>query len=91
MKRRKWTPKEKAMIVISGLKGRKTIAALCADYKITQVQYYKWREQFLSNASSAFEQKEMDKKTTYLEQENIQLKTMVGELLIELKKSEEWG
>ena len=45
MKRRKWKPEQKALIVLEGLKGR-PIGDLCAEHEISQAQYYQWRDQF---------------------------------------------
>jgi len=90
MKRRKWTPKEKAMIVLLGLKEKQSIADICIEHQISQSQYYQWRDQFLSHSQQAFEHEKSDKKVVFLEKEHAKLKTMIGELTIELKKSEEW-
>jgi putative transposase len=54
MKRRKWKPEQKALIVLEGLKGR-PLGDLCAEHEISQAQYYQWRDQFLANAAKAFE------------------------------------
>ena len=54
MKRQKWISSMKALIVLKGLKGR-PVAELCLGHEISQDQYYKWRDQFLSNAARAFE------------------------------------
>jgi transposase-like protein len=54
MKRRKWKPEQKALIVLEGLKGR-PIGELYAEHEISQAQYYQWRDQFLANAAKAFE------------------------------------
>ena len=53
MKRRKWKPEQKALIVLEGLKGL-PIGDLCAEHEISQAQYYQWRDQFLANAAKAF-------------------------------------
>jgi transposase-like protein len=39
VKRRKWEPKTKAMIVLQGLKG-KPIVNMCNEHQISQTQYY---------------------------------------------------
>ena len=88
MKRRKWTSDQKALIVLEGLKGR-PVGELCNEHGISQSQYYQWRDQFLSQAHKAFEVKGNDRRTAKLESENARLKTLVGELTLELKKSEE--
>ena len=88
MQRRKWDSKTKALIVLQGLKGKPT-AELCAEHQINQAQYYQWRDQFLANASKTFEVHQQTQREARLEQENGRLKKLVGELTMELKKSEE--
>jgi transposase-like protein len=87
MKRREWDPKTKALIVLQGLKG-KPVAEVCAEHQISQAQYYQWRDQFLANAAKAFDSK-ADQATMRLERENARLKHMIGEMAIELKKTDE--
>jgi transposase-like protein len=88
MQRRKWKPEQKALIVLEGLKGR-PIGELCAEHEISQAQYYQWRDQFLANAAKAFEPVGAPQRQGRLERENARLKSLVGELTLELKKSEE--
>ena len=88
MHRRKWDAKTKAMIVIEGLKG-KPIAELCNEHQISQAQYYQWRDQFLAHAPQAFEVHEHSQREARLVRENARLKTLVGELTLDLKKSDE--
>jgi len=87
MKRRKWDPKTKAMIVLQGLKG-KPLSEICSEHQITQSQYYLWRDQFLEKMHLAFI--EDDRKEKALSRENYQLKKIIGDLTVELKKTEEW-
>ena len=88
MQRRKWDAKTKAMIVLEGLKG-KSMAELCAEHHISQAQYYQWRDQFLAHAPKAFEVHEQSQREARLARENTRLKILVGELTLELKKSDE--
>jgi transposase-like protein len=88
MQRRKWDAKTNAMIVIEGLKG-KPVAELCTEHQISQAQYYQWRDQFLAHAPNAFEVHEQSQREARLARENTRLKTLVGELTLELKKSDE--
>lgn len=88
MKRRKWDSKTKALIVIQGLKG-KPVNELCIEHQISQAQYYQWRDQFLQNSQKAFEVHQLSQKEALLERENSRLKKLVGELTLELKKSDE--
>jgi transposase-like protein len=88
MKRRKWKPEQKALIVLEGLKGR-PIGELCAEHEISQAQYYQWRDLFLANAARAFEPAGPPQRQGRLERENARLKALVGELALELKKGQE--
>ena len=85
--RRKWDAKTKAMIVMQGLKGT-PVADICTEHEISQAQYYQWRDRFMKQLSQVFENTE--KKQASLEKENERLKKMIGELTVELKKTEEW-
>jgi lambda family phage portal protein len=53
VKRRRWKPEQKALIVLEGLKGR-PIGELCAEHEISQAQYYQWRDLFLAHAAASF-------------------------------------
>ena len=86
MKRRKWAPKTKAMIVVEGLKG-KQVSEICIEHQISQVQYYQWRDQFLSNMYQVFTSD--DHREKFLTQENARLKRIIGDLTVELKKVNE--
>ena len=50
MGRRRWTADQKFAIVLQGVKGETTVAQLCRDHRISQVQYYQWRDQFFTGA-----------------------------------------
>jgi len=88
MSRRKWSSKDKFMIVLEGLKGKVPLGELCAKFQISQTQYYKWRDQLLANGSRVFDNGSADKNTERLLLEITQLKGIIGELTVELKKSE---
>ena len=88
MIRRKWDSKKKALIVIQGLKG-KPVADLCREHKISQNTYYQWRDQFLANAYRLFDVRQQALRESQLEDENLRLKAIVGELSVELKKLDE--
>ena len=50
MGKRHWTAEQKFAIILQGIKGDTTVAQLCRDHGISQVQYYKWRDQFFTGA-----------------------------------------
>jgi transposase-like protein len=87
MKRRKWDAKTKAMIVVEGLKG-KPISEICIEHQISQAQYYQWRDQFLANMPRVFVDDSRREKV--LTKENARLTRIIGDLTVELKKTEEW-
>ena len=88
MEKRHWTSNEKLKIVLEGLSGSIEITKLCAKYQIAQTQYYKWRDQLLKFGNQAFETKNITKKEQHLEQENYKLRRIIGDLTVELKKTE---
>ena len=88
MKRRKWSSEQKLKIVLEGLSGRIEIGKLCNKYQISQALYYRWRDQLLQYGQQAFETKNMTKKEKRLQMEIQQLKQIIGDLTIALKKSE---
>jgi transposase-like protein len=88
MKKRKWSSQEKLRIVLEGLSGQIEISKLCNKYQIAQTQYYQWRDQLLKFGHQAFETKNTTKKEQHLESENQKLKKIIGDLTVELKKTE---
>jgi len=86
MVKREWDTKQKAEIVLQWLKGR-SVAELCAEHAISQAQYYQWREKFLTNMGKVFE--DGGKEEERLLRQNAKLKRVIGELTLELKKSDE--
>ena len=88
MEKRKWTSQQKLQVVLEGLSGQIEIAKLCSKYQIAQTQYYKWRDNLLKYGHQAFEDKNTTKKEQHLEQQVTKLKRIIGDMTIELKKSE---
>lgn len=91
MKRRKWTSQQKLQIVLEGLKGAVPLAEICSRHQISQAQYYQWRDRLLKDGGKVFDYGGPEKEEGRLRKENARLKGLIGELTIELKKSEgEW-
>jgi len=88
MKCRQWTSKDKLKVVLEGLSGQIEITKLCHKYQIQQAQYYQWRDHLLKFGNQAFEQKNITKKEQHLEQEVKNLKHIIGDLTVELKKND---
>jgi transposase-like protein len=85
MPKSRWDARTKAMIVLEGLKG-KSVPDICAEYQISQSHYYRWRDKFLANMHLAFADKTSREVT--LGREVGELKKVIGELTVELKKNE---
>ncbi len=77
------------MIVLEGLKGTVPLAQLCSRHGITQSQYYIWRDRLLKDGQAIFAFGGSDKEQERLRKENAKLKGIIGELTVELKKTEE--
>jgi len=88
MKRRIWTSKEKTQIILEGLSGQIDISQLCQKYQVSQAQYYKWRDLFLKNCHQSFDVSKQSRKEQTLERQNQKLRSLIGDLTIEFKKSE---
>lgn len=88
MQHRKWDAKIKAKIVLEGLENKIPMAELCNHYQITQGMYYRWLSEFRTRASQVFEPTRRLRKEQELIIENKELKRVIAELSIELKKTE---
>ncbi len=71
------------------MSGRVALAQLCLKHQISQAQYYTWRDRLLNDGEKVFDRGGSDAKEERLLKENADLKRMIGELHVELKKSEE--
>jgi len=90
MKKRNWKIEEKLSIVLQGIKNQKTITEICSENKISQSQYYKWRDRFLEGGKKALSNRKM--KDNRKEVEIEQLQKLIGKQAIQieiLKKTEE--
>lgn len=90
MKKRNWKSEEKLAIVLEGIKGQKTISEICREHKISQSQYYKWRDKFIEGGRSALGNGQSGKNHYQAEIEKLQ--KIIGKQAIKieiLKKSEE--
>lgn len=91
MKRRKWTAQQKLQIVLQGLKGNVTVSEFCNRHQISQTQYYQWKDRLLKDGSKIFGHGGPDREADRLRREILKLKSIIGDLTVELKKSdEEW-
>jgi transposase len=92
--RRKYSAEEKIRIVLEGLRGEDSIAELCRREGINPNMYYKWSKEFLEAGKARLtgdtKREANSSEVTALRQENVQLKQVVAELVLEnrvLKKT----
>ncbi len=88
MKYRKWDSKTKAKIVLESLQNKIPLAELCNRYQITQSLYYYWLNEFQTKSHEIFDTTKKSKKERRLAEENKELKRIIADLTVELKKSE---
>jgi transposase len=92
--RRKFTPEERIRIILEGLKGEESIAAICRREGIAPSLYYKWSKSFLEAGKRRLKgdtiREANSDEVTEIRKENDQLKQLVAELSLKnrvLKKS----
>ena len=82
--RRKFNPEEKISIILEGLKGEESIAAICRREGIAPSLYYKWSKSFLEAGKQRLKGDTMREansdEVSELRKENEQLKQLVAEL-----------
>ena len=84
--RRKYSTEQKTSIVIEGLRGEDTIAALCRKEGISQALYYRWSKDFMEAGKKRLQGNTMREANTSevqdLKKENGELKEVVAELTL---------
>ncbi len=94
--RRKYSAEEKIRIILEGLRGEDSIAALCRREGISPNLYYTWSKEFLEAGKRRLEgdtkRQATSPEVSNLRQENANLKELVADLSLRnavLKKMEE--
>lgn len=88
MKYRKWDAKTKTSIILEHLEQQVPVATLCNKHQISQGLFAYWLKEFQAKAHKAFDSVKQSKKEQRLREENKNLKRIIAELTIELKKTE---
>ncbi len=87
--RRVFSSEEKIKIVLEGLRGEESVAALCRRYGIHENNYYNWSKEFLEagrkRLSGDTERSATSTEVKDLKDENRNLKDLVADLSIEVK------
>ena len=88
--RKKYSAEEKIRIVIEGLRGETSIAELCRKEGINANLYYNWSKDFMEAGKRRLAGDIKREATTtevhYLKNENMDLKELVAELSLEVRK-----
>jgi len=92
--RRKFNPEERIRIILEGLKGEDSIAAICRREGIAPSMYYKWSKSFLEAGKRRLKgdtiREANSDEVAEIRKENEQLKQLAAELSLKnrvLKKS----
>ena len=83
-KRRKFTPKFKAAVVLETLRGETSQAEVCRRHNLSENQVSTWKRQLLENAETFFEP-ETDKSSSESAERIAQLEQLVGRLTLALE------
>ena len=83
-----FSSEEKIQIVLEGLRGEESIAALCRKYGIHENNYYNWNKEFMEagkkRLSGDTERNASTSEVKNLQEENGQLKDLVAKLSIQV-------
>jgi len=88
MNRKKWSNEEKVAIVLEMVRGKDSVAAICARHGVNATQAYRWQEEFLAGGRAALADKRRRGSLDLVADENRRLKELVGQqaLVIEAQK-----
>jgi transposase len=88
--RKKYSAEEKIRIVLEGMRGEESIAELCRREGIHANLYYNWSKDFLDagkkRLTGDIKREATSSEVLHLKQENSELKQLVAELSLELKR-----
>ena len=80
----KFTPEEKVNIVLLGLKSPGHVSEICRRNNINPNTYSRWKKNFVNGGMDALKPSNRSNKDI-LRKENKKLKTIIGELYVELE------
>ena len=82
-KRRRFTAKFKAEVVLEALRGESSQAKLCRRHNLSENQVSTWKRQLLENVETFFES--ADKQSSESAERIVQLEQLVGRLTLALE------
>ena len=84
--KRIFTSEQKVLIVMEGIRGKRSVAELCRKYGISDSTYYKWNKDFIEAGKLRLEGDMLREATSdevkELRSENIRLKEALAELVV---------
>jgi transposase-like protein len=84
-KYRKFTAKQKAEIVLAGLRGEVSIKEVCRQHEIAETLYYSWREKLLEGGQAALAGKDERNGERELQKKIRELERALGRKTYELE------
>ena len=84
-KYRKFTAKQKAEIVLAGLRGEVSIKEVCREHEIAETLYYTWREELLEGGREALAGKDERQGERELRRRVAELERALGRKTYELE------
>ena len=82
MVKSKFTPQEKARIILESINTRISTAELCRKYNIHPQTFYQWREKFINGGKMSVIGTTKQSPERVLQKENETLKRIIGEQTI---------
>lgn len=82
MVRSKFTPQEKARIILESLNTNISAAELCRKHNISPPTFYQWKEKFVEGGKSSLNRTSKGDVHKSLQKENESLKRLIGELTV---------
>lgn len=84
-KRRKFTPEQKAKIVMEVLREERTLNEIAAEYEVHPNMLSRWKAEFINNAAAVFKKEtdELEKAKQSYEKEKDELLKQIGQLSYE--------
>jgi len=85
MGRRKWTAEQNMFIVLQGIKGETSVAEICRNHGISQVQYYKWRNLFFQGAKQRLNGKSLSNSSNAYKARIKELERIIGKQTVTIE------
>lgn len=82
--RSRFTPEQKAEIVLRGIKEPKKVSEICREHGLAPVTFCRWKREYLSGGLDALSRGKRINVDDLIK-ENEKLKTTIGELFVELE------